>query len=203
MKISGLRTVGVLLGAGAALTFLVAQADSPFAVMRNFSARQTVVANGRTISGKIYRSGDKLRNEMSMGKMTMYHLTMIDTGDTYMVMPQNNMCMKMHTDVSKMNPAMVSGSKDAKLTRTTIGAETVDGHPCKIEHVVGTSGNASVDYKVWEAQDLKGFPVKIVMSTPKGDVTTTYSDINLSTPDASLFTPPTNCRTMGSMGMPH
>ena len=53
--------------------------------------------------------------------------------------------------------------------------------------------------KVWEAQDLKNFPIKIEMQTSRGPVTMEYKDVSFSDPDASLFSHPDNCRQMPAM----
>jgi hypothetical protein len=49
--------------------------------------------------------------------------------------------------------------------------------------------------KVWEAQDLKGFPIKIEMQTSRGPMTVEYKDVSFSDSDASLFVHD-NCRQM-------
>jgi len=80
----------------------------------------------------------------------------------------------------------------------------VDGHPCKVENLTVTQQNGQpTKMKVWEAQDLKGFPIKIESQTSRGPVTIEYKDISFSEPEASLFTHPDNCRQMPTMPAPH
>lgn len=78
--------------------------------------------------------------------------------------------------------------------------ETVDGHLCKIENVTFTprdGGPLVVKMKLWEAKDLQGFPIKIVVDTGmRHPITSTYTNINLTPPDPKLFQHPTKC-TMG------
>ena len=62
--------------------------------------------------------------------------------------------------------------------------------------------------KVWEAQDLHGFPLKVEMQTDHGLITTEYKNVSLAEPDTSLFVHPDNCRQMPTMpsmpgGTPH
>ncbi len=179
--------------------------NDPFAAMHQFSASQVVQSGGHEMTGKVYHSDNKIRSEMQMPNdrgQGMYHLMFLDTGDTYMVMPGGNMCMHMKMDPARMKSAILQASKDTKVERSAAGSETLDGHPCKIENITVTeTGKEPLKYKVWEAEDLKGFPVKMVMDTARGPVTTEYKDVSLAKPDDSLFTKPENCREMG-MGMP-
>lgn len=196
------RRLRVLTSALAILGFSIAvQAQNPFETQKQFSA--TVVMSGMPAGGpmsqgemKIYRSGDKMRTTMgAMGYMVM-DLTQ-HTG--YMVM--NSMCMQMNT-ARQQNP--FAQASDATIERSPAGTDTVDGHTCKVENltVTGKSGKPA-KMKVWEADDLHGFPVKIEMQSEKGPITVLYKDISFDTPAASLFTHPDNCQQMGNMpGMP-
>ncbi len=175
----------------------VAQTQNPFGV-KQFSA--TVVmsgapaAKGRGMQGdmKIYRSGDKMRTSMgSMGYMVMD----LTQHTNYMVM--NGMCMQISRP-PQQNP--FSQAQDATIDRSPAGTDTVDGHACKVENVTVTPHNGQpTKMKLWEAQDLKGFPVKVEMESSHGPVTVEYKDISLDEPPASLFTHPDNCQQMPSM----
>lgn len=175
----------------------VAQSGNPFG-MKQFSATVVMsgapVAKARGMQGdmKIYRSGDKMRTSMgSMGYMVMD----LTQHTNYMVM--NNMCMQISRP-TQQNP--FSESQDATIDRSPGGSETVDGHSCKIENLTVTPHNGQpTKMKVWEAQDLKGFPVKIEMESSKGPVTLEYKDISLDEPAASLFSHPANCQQMPGM----
>jgi hypothetical protein len=75
-----------------------------------------------------------------------------------------------------------------------VGTETVDGHTCKVENVVVTRADGkTIESKVWEAEDLKGVPVKIESHIEGGTLTAIYRDIVLGTPDKALFAPPEKC----------
>jgi hypothetical protein len=175
----------------------VAQTGNPFGV-KQFSATVVMsgapVAKGHGMQGdmKIYRSGDKMRTSMgSMGYMVMD----LTQHTNYMVM--NNMCMQISRP-TQQNP--FSQAQDATIDRSPAGTDTVDGHSCKVENVTVTPHNGQPSkMKVWEAQDLKGFPVKIEMESSHGPVTVEYKDISLDEPPVSLFTHPDNCQQMPSM----
>lgn len=85
-----------------------------------------------------------------------------------------------------------SGSTNsASVTLTALGNETMAGHPCvKNKAVVTDAQGGSHEFTVWNATDLKNFPVQIVSTEGGNSFTFTYMNVSLSKPDASLFTPP-------------
>jgi outer membrane lipoprotein-sorting protein len=178
---------------------IVAQAQNPFDTFKQFSA--TAVMSGMPTHGgqgpgemKIYRSGDKMRTTMPGGAGYMIMELSQHTG--YMVM-STGMCMQM-TAQGQQNP--FSQAQDATIERSPAGTDTVDGHACKVENLTVTPRNGQPSkMKVWEAEDLKGFPIKIEMQSSHGLVTMEYKDVSFSEPDASLFTHPENCRQMPTM----
>ncbi|MFZ0419086.1 MAG: hypothetical protein WAM04_13390 [Candidatus Sulfotelmatobacter sp.] len=193
--------LGSLLGLFLLLLFLpvFAQAQNPYDTFKQFSA--TGVTSGKTgeHTMKIYRSGDKMRTDMAT---TGYMIIDMSEHTAYMVM--NGMCMQMpKTADSEQNP--FTQAQDATYERTPAGTDVVDGHPCKVENVTVTPRNGQpIKRKVWEAEDLKGFPIKSEMQTSKGTITMEYKDVSFSEPQASLFAHPENCRQMPSMpGGPH
>jgi hypothetical protein len=179
-----------------------AQAQNPFETQKQFSA--TVVVSGMPAGGpmaqgdmKIYRSGDKMRTTMgAMGYMVMD----LTQHTNYMVM-STGMCMQMNT-TRQQNPfAQASG---ATIDRSPAGTDTVDGHSCKVENLTVTPQSGKpAKMKVWEADDLKGFPVKVEVQTERGAVTILYKDISFDAPAASLFTHPDNCQQMSGMPGAH
>jgi hypothetical protein len=186
---------------------LTARAQNPFEAVKAFSA--TYVMSGMSsnthqgqIQTKIYRSGGKLRTDLPGGA----GYSIIDTVErtSYMVMG-SGMCMQM-TAKEQQNP--FAQAPDVTVERSSAGTETVDGHACKVENVTitphsGPRAGQATTMKVWEAQDLHGFPVKMELQTPRGLITTQYKDVSLTEPDASLFVHPDNCRQMPNLpGMP-
>jgi hypothetical protein len=88
------------------------------------------------------------------------------------------------------------------VERTPAGKEVVEGHSCKVENVVVTRPDGKIIHaKVWEAEDLKGVPVKIeAQMTEEAKFSALYRDIVLATPDKALFTPPDKCTPYEKMG---
>jgi hypothetical protein len=76
----------------------------------------------------------------------------------------------------------------AKLDKEAIGKETLDGHPCVKNKVTLTSEQgAKEELTVWNATDLKDFPVQVLAKQNDDTVITRYKQIQLTKPDAKLF----------------
>ncbi len=109
-------------------------------------------------------------------------------------------------------------NSDYKVETTEIGKETVDGHPCvKNKYVVTDNEGVKHESTVWNATDLKKFPVKIQTVEQGDEVTMLFKNVSLTKPAASQFDPPADykkydsvqqlmqqevMKRMGGMGMP-
>jgi hypothetical protein len=91
-----------------------------------------------------------------------------------------------------LEKAEATTAQDVKIDSTKLGAETIDGHPCvKNKVTVSAPGAEKQEAIVWNASDLKDFPIRIQTQQPNGgSLTMTYSNIKLEKPDAKLFEPP-------------
>ena len=91
-------------------------------------------------------------------------------------------------------------AKGPKVERTELGKETMDGHPCvKNKAVVADTTGKAHEFIVWNATDLKDFPVQI--QTTEGDMTTVmlFKQIRLSKPDAAKFEVPSDYKHYDDM----
>jgi Domain of unknown function (DUF4412) len=80
-----------------------------------------------------------------------------------------------------------------KVTATKLGDETVDGHPCVKNKTIVTDGAGETnEFTVWNASDLKNFPVKIALTKNGTDVTMSFQNVSFEKPASSLFDPPSN-----------
>lgn len=78
--------------------------------------------------------------------------------------------------------------KEPKIEKKELGKETVEGHPTVKYQVVLTSEKGQkTEAIIWEATDLKNFPIKIQATMSGVDQTITYRNIKTEKPDASLF----------------
>ena len=169
-----------------------------------------------TMSSKIYFAGGNSRTEMdmttikgskmpphaadqmkAMGMDQMISISRNDTKTAYLIYPGLGSYAKLTA------PKADQGTNDSKVTKTELGRETVDGHPCvKNKYTVtNTKTGENVVMTTWNATDLKNYPIKIDMESPdaatgkKSPVTTLhFAGINTARPAAALFEPPTGYR---------
>jgi hypothetical protein len=137
---------------------------------------------------KIYKSGANFRTESSPGQSTVY---MPGSNKIYKTSPQPAFCMELPMDKTPTLRSPLQQDPGTKIEKKAVGTEVFEGHACTVEEVVLRSADgAELHAKVWEANDLKGFPVKI---EALGAPTFIFRDIVLATPDAALFQPPAKC----------
>jgi hypothetical protein len=81
--------------------------------------------------------------------------------------------------------------KDPKLVKTALGKETMDGHPC-VKNQVTLSDDKGEKHEatVWNAIDLKDFPVQILTREKSDTVIMRFKQVQCSKPDAQQFDPP-------------
>jgi hypothetical protein len=135
-----------------------------------------------------------------MGMSRIITITRRDQNLIYMIYPD----MKAYTEMPM--PGTNTPASDYKAEVTKLGEENVGGHDCVKNKVVATSPDGSThEFTVWNAADLKQFPVKIQIATKEGrDMLMIFSDVKLEKPDAALFDPPadfTKYDTMMSLMM--
>jgi hypothetical protein len=126
-----------------------------------------------------------------------FFLTNLDSKETFFVLRRP----KLKQEVCKRQDAHLLQAfpfsffhPDYKYQRTPEGEEEFDGHHCHVESVVRTSPTgAEMHVKFWEADDLKGFPVKIEVTNAGKLITITYKDVKLAPPDPALFKLPAHC----------
>ncbi len=170
-----------------------ASAENPFQSFQQFSATLNG-GIGRDTNRKIHRSGKLMRIEFA----DHYRITDLETRKTWMVYPQK--CSMFPV----ADPAAYPFSRKFHVERSPIEEkETVDGHTCKIENLTLVPDSpipVTIKMKLYEAEDLKGFPIRINSEnlTNRTKVTFNYSNVSLEPPDAKLFEHPAKCE-----GDPH
>ena len=153
-------------------------------------------------------SGGNMRNEMDMTKMSgmkaddvegmkqmgmdkMIVLKLADKQAAYIVYPG----LQSYCDM----PAG-KGQSEGKLDKAELGSDTVEKHPCTKSKLTFTDKNGqTAEALVWEATDLKNFPIQYQTVDAGHTTTTTFTDIKLGQPDASLFELPASYKKYGSM----
>lgn len=179
---------------------------------------QTKEKSGETITmpGKIAVDEGKSRYEMDMTQMKgskmrgpdaeqmksmgLDRMVMISRPDkkiSLMIYPG----MQAYVETPLRNPDAVKPESDFKIEVTELGKDTVDGHPCVKNKVVVTDNEGKThESTVWNATDLKNFPVKVETVEAGNTVTMLFKDVKLSKPEASEFEAPSDYKKYDNMG---
>jgi hypothetical protein len=174
------------------------KSDFPLDAFTEFSAIMvgSIMEHGEGESeGFIYRSGNMLRMEGPEGRG--YYLTNLNSHETYGI--SAGPCMHDVHPYYRASPFAAS-TPGAKIERSAAGKETVNGHSCQIEDVKVTSakpGSQPLKMRIWEADDLKGFPIKIEVDragTTKSIIQ--YKNVVLARQDPTLFIHPNSCQSL-------
>jgi hypothetical protein len=167
----------------------------------DFSATQVLESRKADVSMKVYRSGDSVRVERSGAMSTLYMPSESKVYNLTTYPDHSRQCVVMKPEQARMLPSPLELLQGSDLKRTTVGTEVVEGHPCKIENVVVKRPDGkTIESKVWEAQDLKGIPVKIESHIGELTLSAVYRDISIETPDQNLFSIPEKCTPFEKMG---
>src|SRR5271169_148696 len=167
----------------------------------DFSATQVFPSSKADMAMKVYRSGSSVRVERSAAMSTLY---VPSSGKVYNLTtyPDNShQCVVMKPDQARMLPSPLELLVGPVVKRTPVGTEVVDGHACQVENVVVTRPDGkTVESKVWEAEDLKGIPVRIESRIGGVTLTAVYRDVSINPADQALFAIPEKCTPFEKMG---
>lgn len=164
--------------------------------------------NNQTMVMLFAVSGGNMRNEMDMTKMSgvgasdvdgmkrmgmdkMVILKVADKHAAYIVYPN----LQSYCDMPG-----TKGKPEGKVAKTEVGKDTVANHPCTKSKLIftATDGQTS-EALVWEATDMKNFPIQYQTVDEGQTTTTTFTDIKMGKPDAALFELPASYKKYGSM----
>ena len=154
--------------------------------------------------GHIYRLGSNMRMEEPGGHA--YFITDLNTGKTYGILDDG--CIHDDHPYIRAIPFHIADEGHATVTRASAGKETMDGHSCEIEDITVSSPVLANPQKMrfWEAEDLRGFPVKIEFVLPGGHgPIIRYKNVVLGPQDPTLFIHPKFCQSLhqGPTTSPH
>jgi hypothetical protein len=145
---------------------------------------------------KIYRSGNLMRLDFD----NSYRITDLDTLKMWGV--TGDSCIEFAGPDAGAYPfAAYHDFKVERIPAKEKEEETVDGHVCKIENMTFNPPDERplvVKMKLWKAEDLDAFPIKIEVDVNRGDannekIISTYTDVSLTAPDPKLFQHPAKC----------
>jgi hypothetical protein len=181
----------------------------------NLEMQTSTGTENMTMPGRIFFDNGKSRFEMDTaelkgGKMSpqaaaqmksigMDKMIMISRPDKkvgYQVYPS----MQAYVENALPDRESSGTSEDFKIEVTELGKETIEGHPCiKNKTIVTDKDGAKHESLVWNATDLKKFPIKIEHTEDTTKVTMLFRDVSLSKPAADLFDPPIGATKYDSM----
>jgi hypothetical protein len=185
--------------------------DKLFGDHQAFSAVMEFQTSGRggeniIMPGKLTFDNGKSRFEMNMSEMqgskmppgaaeqmkamgmdTMISISRSDKKIAYLIYPGLNS----YAEIAQADKSASADAADYKVETTELGKETVDGHDC-IKNKVTVTDKEGVKHEstVWNATDLKKFPVKIVTGETGQNSTLLFKKISFDKPAAGIFEPP-------------
>lgn len=171
-----------------------AKSEFPLDAFTDFSAvmvgSRMEIGDGAT-EAHIYRSGNLMRMQ---GEGQSYLITDLSTLETYGVTALS--CMHDTHPYFRAAP-FAAARPGAMVERVPAGKETRDGHPCQMEDISVSSvkpGFPPLKMRLWEAEDLQGFPIRIELPLPGGKYSAIrYKNVVLGPQDPSLFIHPKSC----------
>lgn len=120
----------------------------------------------------------------SVGMDRVVTLVRPDRKETYLLYPKFKACVFAPIDETEI----ASLKKPAKVVRTPLAKETLDGHPCSKQKVVVTEPDGRHDTAiVWYATDLKNFPVQIETKDDTDTIIMRFRDVKIERPAAKDF----------------
>lgn len=122
---------------------------------------------------------------MGMGEMTA--ITRPDKKSSFLIYPG----LQAFTEMPLPDEDAASASAKFSVQSKTVGNEKLDGHPCTKNAVVVTDEKGvKHEATVWNATDLKNFPLKVEHKEDGQPVTLLLRSVNLTPPDAARFEAP-------------
>ena len=131
----------------------------------------------------------------AMGMDSMVSVSRPDQKAVYIIYPG----MQSYVENPMTEPAD-EASADFKVETTELGKETVAGHDCVKNQVTVTGKDGQKhEFTVWNATDLKNFPVKMETLEQGRKGTMTFTDVSFKKPAASAFEAPADYKKYTNM----
>lgn len=191
--------------------------DQLFSANPVYTATMLTVMSGpngpMTVTAKTYYDHGSSRNQMNMTNVQGSGLPPQALAQAKALGLDNiiTIAPATHTNVYTMYPNLHSyfsvpmtsagtpSTNDGIASTTALGNETVAGHPCVKNKVIVNAGGQPHTFTVWNATDLKNFPVQISVSEDNMTATITYQDITFNSAPASFFQPPSSYKGYDSI----
>ncbi len=136
-----------------------------------------------------------VENMKQLGMDIMVNIERPDKKVSLVVFPS----MHAYSETPFDDARVKSEAGNFKIEKTTVGRETIDGHPCKRTKLVILNGaGEKQEAMTWNAVDLKDFPLQIEMNQEGATVKMRFTNIKLEKPDAKSFEAPAGFTKYGS-----
>lgn len=131
-----------------------------------------------------------------MGMDKMVNIVRPDRKAMYLIYPG----LRAYTEKPLPKAEVEASQSKAKVEKEKLGKETVDGHLCEKMKVVLTGDDGKKqEALVWQATDLKDFPIQMEMSEGESTMVMLHRDVKLAKPEAQLFEAPADFAKHASM----
>ncbi|HOV89805.1 MAG TPA: hypothetical protein PKW07_03740 [Syntrophorhabdaceae bacterium] len=145
----------------------------------------------------------KMGNKTRIENVGMKDIVTIANGDTKKSITLNiNKKIYYEESIKQQDGIMPYYETDMVVDKKKMGTERIDGHPCnKYDVVYYRKSNPKDKFKaiIWEATDLKDFPIKMEFAGPQGKTTIMYKDIKIGAAKASMFEVPKGYKKVNSV----
>lgn len=125
-----------------------------------------------------------------MKQMGMDKVTIISRPDkklNWMIYPG----LKAYTETPMTSDQLAGAASTNKIEIISLGKETIDGHPCEKRKLITTDETGKKhEALVWNATDLKDFPIQMQMNDSDATVVMKYKETKFEKPDSKLFEAP-------------
>lgn len=170
----------IMVSSGAAVIIAVCCALNACAA--DFSADMVNTAGGRTMQGKIYMAGNKMRMETAEG----ITITRMDKRVVWILMPREKMYMEQEFDQSKA--PQTSEKVTGEVERKKVGQEMIEGKQADKYEIVYMADNKKETMYQWVLPQIK-MPVKMVVPGKNG-WSLEYKNLKMERQPDSLFEVP-------------
>ncbi|MEO5804222.1 MAG: DUF4412 domain-containing protein [Verrucomicrobiota bacterium] len=131
-----------------------------------------------------------------MGADKTISLVRPDKQATYLIYPS----LKAYVEMPMSEADKQALIKEPKIEKTSLGKETIDGHPCvKNKVVIKDDKNLAQEATTWNATDLKDFPIRIQAKEKDTTVIMKFKEVQLAKPDAKQFELPADYKKYESL----
>lgn len=166
----------------------------------DYSATQTMEAEGATLVSKVYSSGQKQRSEMDMGGMEMVTITRLDKKVIWQLMPMQETYMETSFAEAKAG----KGDDFAIVEQTEVGRENLNGFATtKTKTVIkDKKGNKFAGF-TWTTDNgitVKMDAISVDENKNKARIKMELTDIKVGKVDPALFEIPKGYQKMSGMG---